>query len=615
MSNARTLTALFFGAIERYGDRPAALRHKSQGSWVSITHAELLDRVHANSIGLAELGVARGDRVAILSENRPEWAIADYACLTAGCTDVPIYSTLPAKQVAYILRDAGAVAVFVSNAEQLAKVQEIRGELPGLRHVIAFDADATGGGVTPLARLEEQGRAARSRHPDWRSRALETQPDDLATLIYTSGTTGDPKGVMLTHWNIASNVNAIDTILEEVLASQPTSGVEECLSFLPLSHILERTAGNYAMFMGGVVINYATSVDTVAAEMGEVHPTIMFSVPRLYEKIYARVLENALAGSAVKRGIFFWAKRNAEAWTDLVLAKRPVPAWLAAKKRIGDRLVFSKLQARTGGRLKVFVSGGAPLNTEINKFFYAAGLPILEGYGLTETSPVLAVNTFKHFRLGTVGKALPDVELRIAEDGEILARGPNVMKGYYQRPDATRDAFTEDGFLRTGDIGHLDADGFLTITDRKKDVLVTAGGKNIAPQPLENQAKTSRFVANAVMLGDRRPFPIMMVVPNMEQLRAWAEHKRIPWTDDAEMLARPEVHDKLERELRKQLRDFAQFEMPKKLLLLPEDFSIEAGELTPTLKVKRRVVEQRYHDRIEALYAEREGGVHDIARA
>jgi long-chain acyl-CoA synthetase len=553
--------------------------------------------------------------VAILSENRPEWAIADYACLTAGCTDVPIYSTLPAKQVAYILRDAGAVAVFVSNAEQLAKIQEIRAEIPALRHVIAFDADAAGEGVTPMGRLLEQGRAALGRHPDWRTRALETQPDDLATLIYTSGTTGDPKGVMLTHWNIASNVNAIDTILDEVLSSLPTTGVEECLSFLPLSHILERTAGNYAMFMGGVVINYATSVDTVAAEMGEVHPTIMFSVPRLYEKIYARVLENALAGSAIKRNIFFWAKRNAEAWTDLVLAGQPIPAWLAAKKRIGDKLVFSKLQARTGGRLKVFVSGGAPLNAEINKFFYAAGLPILEGYGLTETSPVLAVNTFKHFRIGTVGKALPDVEIRIAEDGEILARGPNVMKGYYQRPDATKEAFTDDGFLRTGDIGHLDADGFLTITDRKKDVLVTAGGKNIAPQPLENQAKTSRFIANAVMLGDRRPFPIMIVVPNMEQLRAWAGHKNMPWTGDAEMLTRPVVHDKLERELRKQLRDFAQFEMPKKLLLLPEDFSIEAGELTPTLKVKRRVVEQRYHDRIEALYAEREGGVHDIGRA
>ena len=613
MSSFRTLTALFFAAIDRFKDRPAALRYKSQGAWVSISHAELLDRVHAASVGLGELGIVRGDRVAILSENRPEWAITDYACLTAGCTDVPIYSTLPARQIAYILRDAGAVAVFVSTAEQLAKIQEIRAELPALRHVISFDADATGDEVMPLSELLERGSAARAQHPEWRERALQTGPDDLATLIYTSGTTGDPKGVMLTHWNIASNVNAIDAILEEILGSE--SRTEECLSFLPLSHILERTAGNYAMFMGGVLINYATSVDTVAAEMGEVHPTIMFSVPRLYEKIYARVLENALSGSAVKRGIFFWAKRNAEAWTDLVLEKRPVPAWLAAKKRLGDKLVFSKLQARTGGNLKVFVSGGAPLNAEINKFFYAAGLPILEGYGLTETSPVLAVNTFENFRLGTVGKPLPNVEIRIAEDGEILARGPNVMKGYYQRPKETADAFTEDGFLRTGDIGHLDADGFLTITDRKKDVLVTAGGKNIAPQPLENQAKTSRFVSNAVMLGDRRPFPIMMVVPDMDQLRAWAAHRNIAWTGDAEMMQSPEVHDKIERELRKQLRDFAQFEMPKKLLLLPEDFTIEAGELRPTLKVKRRVVEQRYRDQIEALYAERAGGVHDVAAA
>jgi long-chain acyl-CoA synthetase len=615
MTTERTLTGLFFSAVERFADRPAAMRYKAGGEWVPITHAELLDRVHAASVGLLDLGVERGDRVALLSENRPEWAITDYACLTAGCTDVPIYPTLPAPQIAYILRDAGAVAVFVSTPEQLAKIQEIRRDLPALRHVIAFDPAARGDGVMAFGELLERGRAARPRQPDWRSRALATGPDDLATLIYTSGTTGDPKGVMLSHWNIASNVNTIDAILEDVLAGMPAAGPEECLSFLPLSHILERTAGNYAMFMGGVIINYATSVDTVAAEMTEVRPTIMFSVPRLYEKIYARVLENALSGSAVKKNIFFWAKRNAETWTDLVLAKRAVPATLALRKRLADRLVFSKLRARTGGRLKVFVSGGAPLNAEINKFFYAAGLPILEGYGLTETSPVLAVNTFEHFRLGTVGRPIPGVEIRIAEDGEILARGPNIMQGYFNKPEATAEVFTADGFLHTGDIGHLDADGFLTITDRKKDLLVTAGGKNIAPQPLENQAKASKFIDNAVMLGDRRPYPIMMLVPNLDQLRAWAAHKGLAWTTDEEMLARPEVHEKMERELRKQLRDFAQFEMPKKLLLLSQDFTIESGELTPTLKVKRRVVEQRYRDRIEALYTADRGPAPDVATA
>jgi long-chain acyl-CoA synthetase len=613
MTVHRTLTGIFFAAIERHRNRPAALRYKAGDTWTPITHAELLERVHATSVGLAELGIQRGDRVAILSENRPEWAVADWACLTAGCTDVPIYPTIPAKQIEYILRDSGAVAVLVSSTAQLEKIQSVRGSLPALKYVIAFDADARGADVLPFGTVAERGRAALSRHPGWRERALETGPDDLATLIYTSGTTGDPKGVMLSHWNITSNVNAIDAILDEVLATMPSSGDEECLSFLPLSHILERTAGNYAMFMGGVIINYATSVDTVAAEMIEVQPTIMFSVPRLYEKIYARVLENAVSGSAIKRNIFFWAKRNAEAWTDLVLARRAVPAGLGFKKRIGDRLVFSKLRARTGGRLKVFVSGGAPLNAEINKFFYAAGLPILEGYGLTETSPVLAVNTFEHFRLGTVGRPIAGVEVRIAEDGEILARGPNVMLGYYRKPEATAEAFTDDRFLKTGDIGHIDADGFLTITDRKKDVLVTAGGKNIAPQPLENQAKTSKFVVNAVMLGDRRPYPVMILVPNLEQLRAWAAHKGIECSDDATMLDRAEVHDKMERELRKQLRDFAQFEMPKKLLLIPNYFTIESGELTPTLKVKRRVVEERYRDRIEALYREAAGGVHDVA--
>ncbi len=613
MTTERTLTGLFFSAVDRFADRPAAMRYRREGQWIPITHTELLDRVHAASIGLLELGVQRGDRVAILSENRPEWVVADYACLTAGCTDVPIYATLPARQAEYVLRDSGAVAIFVSTADQLAKVQEIRGALPALRHVISFDP-AAADGVLTLGDLEDRGRAARDRHPDWRSRALETAPDDLATLIYTAGTTGDPKGVMLSHWNIASNVNAIDALLAEILEGFPSTGPDECLSFLPLAHIFERTAGNYSMFMGGVIINYASSIDAVAAEMGEVRPTIMFSVPRLYEKIYARVLDNAMTGSAVKRNIFFWAKRNAEAWTDLVLAKQAVPATLALKKRIADRLVFSKLKERTGGRLKVFVSGGAPLNAGIAKFFYAAGLPILEGYGLTETSPVLAVNTLEHFRLGTVGRPLAGVEIRIAEDGEVLARGPNIMQGYYRKPEATADVFAPDGFFRTGDIGHLDADGFLSITDRKKDVLVTAGGKNIAPQPIENQAKTSKFVLNAVMLGDRRPFPVMIVVPDVDQLRAWAQHKGLAWTDDVAMMEHPEVHEKMERELRKQLRDLAQFEMPKKLLLLPRDFSIEGGELTPKLSVRRRVVEERYRDRVEALYREAEGGIRSDSR-
>ncbi len=572
------------------------MRIKREGRWVELSYRGLADQVQDLSLGLLELGVHPGDRVAILSENRPEWAVADYACLAARCTDVPIYATLPARQIEYILRDSGAVAVLVSTEPQLAKIREIRDRLPALRHVIALDPP--GADVTPYAQVLATGRGARDRHPSWRVRALEAGPDDLATLIYTSGTTGDPKGVMLTHGNIASNV----TTSVELFAFGDR---DECLSFLPLSHIFERMFGHYCMFHRGVVINYAGGIDTVPSDMQERRPTLMASVPRLYEKIYARVHDTARSASAPRRALFAWAKRTGEEWASRVLDRRPVPPTLALARRVADRLVFAKLRARTGGRIRFFISGGAPLSPDIARFFFAAGMPILEGYGLTETSPVMAVNTFEHLRLGTVGRPIPGVEVRTAPDGEIITRGPNVMRGYFNKPEATAEALDSEGWFHTGDIGLLDPDGFLRITDRKKDLIVTAGGKNIAPQPIENLAKTSKFVSNAVMLGDRRPFPIMLVVPNVEALRGWANHKGLPDGGDVEgLLARPEVQQKVEREVRKTLRDLAQFEMPKRLLLLPRDFSVDAGELTPTLKVRRRIVEQRHREAIEALYAD-----------
>jgi long-chain acyl-CoA synthetase len=426
---------------------------------------------------------------------------------------------------------------------------------------------------------------------------LQEKPEDLATLIYTSGTTGDMKGVMLTHGNIASNVTTCCSLFT-------FSESDECLSFLPLCHIFERMFGHYCMFHSGVLINYAENVDTVAADMERWRPTLMAAVPRLYEKIYGRVLERVRGGSALKRRLFFWAKDVGERLVDLRMAKRAAPPGLAAKHWLADRLVFAKLRARTGGRLRFFISGGAPLSPEIARFFHAAGMPILEGYGLTETSPVIAVNTFKHLRLGTVGLPIPGVEVKIAADGEIITRGPNVMVGYYRKPEATAEALDEEGWFHTGDIGLLDADGFLRITDRKKDLIVTAGGKNIAPQPIEGLVKTSKFVSNAVMLGDRRRFPIMLIVPNLQTLSAWAAGQGIQTTDPAALLALPEIQSKMDREVRTTLRDLAGFEVPKKLLLLSRDFTVEAGELTPTLKVKRRVVEQRHRAAIEAIYAE-----------
>jgi long-chain acyl-CoA synthetase len=595
MGTPLTLNDLFFDAVEQYSSKAAALRYKAGGTWHDITHQEMARRVKHAALGLRELGVQPGDRVAIMSPNRPEWAIADFACLTARCADVPVYPTLPAKQAAHVLRDSGAVAAFVADAEQYAKVAETRADIPALRHVIVFDGEPADGSAMTMGALEKLGASAESRTPNYERDARAAKPDDVATLIYTSGTTGDPKGVMLTHRNFTSNVVGS-------LPRLPVSSDDSALSLLPLSHSFERLGGHYALFHAGVTIAYAESIELVAANMQEVRPTVVLAVPRLYEKIYGRVLENALAGSSVKRRIFFWAKRNGEAWADLVLAGKPVPAGLGLKRAIADRLVFSKLRARTGGRIKFFVSGGAPLSADIAKFFYAAGLRILEGYGLSESSPVICLNPLEKPKLGTVGPAIAGVEVRIAEDGEILARGPNIMKGYHNKPDATREAVDADGWLHTGDIGELDAEGYLRITDRKKDIIVTAGGKNIAPQPIENLIKTNGFVANAVMIGDKRKFPIMLVVPNRDALLKWATERGLPTTDYEALLRHPDAVAKVEREVMANLRDLASYETPKKFILLATDFSIESGELTPTLKVKRRVVEQRYKDLIEEAF-------------
>jgi len=592
-----TLTQLFFDAVSKF-NRPDAFQVKIGGTYRPISHGDALTRVRRAARGMSGLGAKRGDRVAILSENRPEWAIADYACLTAGFADVPVYPTLPADQIAYILKDSGAVGMFVSNREQAEKIKEIRARVPGLQWVVSFDELGPLADMS-IATLEGRGAAGETKETidRFRSEALSVKPDDLATLIYTSGTTGEPKGVMLTHDNIYSNVMA-------AMKAIPFDGRDVGLSFLPLSHIFERMAGHYLMFATGTSIAYAESIDTVPINLAEVKPTLVLSVPRLYEKMYARILETALTGSFIKRRIFFWAKGVAERWADEKLAGREPSGGLARQYGIAQKLVFSKLKTRTGGRLRYFVSGGAPLASDINKFFYAAGLTILEGYGLTETSPVIAVNTPENFRIGTVGKAIDGVEIKIAGDGEILTRGPHVMKGYYNKPDATRELMDDDGWFHTGDIGEL-RDGFLAITDRKKDIIVTAGGKNIAPQPLENKVKSNKYVAQAVMLGDKRKFPSMLIVPNFDQLEKWAMKRSIIWTDRAQLLRMPTIQAKMEKEVAEELAGAAPFELPKKIGLLEQDFSIERGELTPTLKVKRRAIDKHYKTLIDSLY---EGG-------
>jgi long-chain acyl-CoA synthetase len=588
-----TLNQLFFGAARKW-NKPDAMQVRVDGKWQPISHATVLERVRRIALGLTSIGVARGDRVAILSENRPEWALADYACLTSGFTDVPIYATLPAEQIPYLLEDSGSVAVFVSTAAQAAKIASVRKSCPRLKRVIAFDEAARRDSDLSLRELETKGAAMDSveRAAEYERIAMSVSPDDLATIIYTSGTTGNPKGVMLSHDNIYSNVEATCRVV-------PMEN-ETALSFLPLSHIFERM-GDYMFFAAGMSIAYVENFDLVPLAMQEVRPSFAMSVPRLYEKMYARVLENALAGGALKKRIFFWARAVADRWADETLAARKPGALLGAQYNLAQKLVFSKLKARTGGRMRYFVSGGAPLAPEINKFFYAAGLTILEGYGLTETSPVIGVNTPANFRIGTIGKPIDGVEVKIAPDGEILTRGPHVMKGYFNKPDATAEAIDAEGWFHTGDIGVIE-DGFIRITDRKKDIIVTAGGKNIAPQPIENLVKTNKYVSQAVMIGDRRKFPVLLVVPNFEQLEKWAKLKNIIWTDRSQLLAMPTIHAKVDKEVRSKLTGLAPFEMPKKIALLGADFSVDSGELTPTLKVKRRVIEKNYKGLIDSLY-------------
>ena len=591
-----TINRLFFEAIEKF-DRPDALSHKVRGVWETISHETILKRVRRTALGLARLGIQPQDRVAILSENRPEWVIADYACLCSSVTDVPIYPTLPAEQIPYLLNDSGARAIFVSTPEQAKKIASVRGEVPALQWIIGFAATKGDGCDLTLADIEALGAQddTPARAEQFKRDAWAVSPDQLITLIYTSGTTGNPKGVMLTQDNLHSNCVA-------TVNSMSVGPRDSALSFLPLSHIFERM-GAYYLFANGVKIAYAESIDTVPVNMSEVKPTMMMSVPRLYEKIYARVVENAVGGGGLKKRIFFWAKNVGERWADVKLAGREPAGLLAWQYGIAKKLVFSKLQERTGGNLRFFVSGGAPLSPEIAKFFYSAGLIILEGYGLTETSPVISANTLEHFRIGTVGRPIGGVEVMIASDGEILSRGPHIMKGYFNNDVATKENIDEAGWFHTGDIGELQ-DGFLRITDRKKDIIVTAGGKNIAPQPIENKLKTNKYVSQAVMIGDKRKFPVVLIVPNWDQLEKWAASRNIVWTSRAELLAMPTIHAKMEKEVAKQMEGLAHFETPKKVALLEHDFTIERGELTPTLKVKRKVVDKQYKGLIDGLYAE-----------
>ena len=588
----QTLPDLFYRSVDGF-QKPEHLRYKRDGAWRATSSEEFRAAVEETAMGLAGLGIGTGDHVAILSENRPEWAFADFGTLAAGAADVPIYPSLTPAQIRYVASDSRAKAIFVGAPALAAKVAEVKRELPGLQHVIGFD-DAPG--TLPLAELRARGRAALAREPDAaRTLAARVAPSDLATIIYTSGTTGDPKGVMLSHANLVSNVLAAAKAFPQIRPEWTA------LSFLPLCHSFERTAGHNFMIHSGVTIAYAESVERVPDNILEVRPQIMCSVPRLYEKMYARVNEKVARDSAARQAIFRWAVAVGREGFEGQLARRAPSLALRVKLALADRLVFAKVRERTGGRLQLFISGGAPLASEIARFFGAAGMLICEGYGLTETSPVITCNRPGRMKPGTVGLPLEGVEVKIAEDGEILSRGPHIMQGYFGKPEATREAIDAQGYFHTGDLGHVDPDGFLVITDRKKDIIATSGGKKIAPQPIENKLKTNRFFAEVVMIGDRRKFAVALVVPNFEVLLAWAKERGITGTRE-ELVRRPEVVSHYLDLVSSMTGDLAQFEKIKKVALLPKELSQEAGELTPTLKVKRRVVEERYRSLIDEMY-------------
>ncbi|HSL23058.1 MAG TPA: AMP-dependent synthetase/ligase [Vicinamibacterales bacterium] len=595
-----TLADLPFHVAGRF-PRPALIGRCREGGIDWLSTAEFFDRVRDLSLGLAAMGLQRGERVVIMSETRPEWIVADLAILTAGGVSVPIYPTLSAVQAQYLAQDSGARYAFVSSRDQAAKLQQVRHALPALEVIILFEPhDQTGGSMLGIeevaarghARLVAEWGAAR----EFKERARTIDPGDLATIIYTSGTTGEPKGVMLTHRNIIANVRSCHHVL-------PMSPADIGLSFLPLSHAFERTVA-YICLSQGVSIAYAEGVDTLARDLRLARPTLMTGVPRVFEKFQSRVLEGVAEQPAIKRRLFLWAKQLGERRARALRARRAPPP-RGVLDAIAERLVYSQVRARMGGRLKYLVSGSAPLAPQVGEFFYAIGIPIVEGYGLTETAPVLTVNPLAAPRFGTVGPAIPEVEIRIADDGEILARGPNIMTGYYNKPEATRAVLDPDGWFHTGDIGELDADGFLRITDRKKDLIVTSGGKKLAPQPIETRMKEHPLVAECVLIGERRRYPALLIVPDFAALeRRLKDLGRHADEDRETLVGRPDVVALYQELVDGLNRGLAQFEKIKKIALLPREFGISTGELTPTMKVRRRTVEDTWRAVIEGLYQE-----------
>ncbi len=590
-----TLPSRFLNAIDSRPNPRAQMFRHADSTWESISSVELLRRVAGLSTALVELGIKPGDRVALFAANRPQWHTADFAINGSGGVTVPIYFNESPDRMTYILKHSDARVIIVCGADQLQKFKQCRPQLPELEQVIV--ADAENDVPADFLRYETLiASAGAAEVAAYRLRAAQVLPGQLCTIIYTSGTTGEPKGVMLTHSNLSSNVTDSCATFD----FEPATDV--ALSFLPLAHVYGRML-DYIYIFSGVTVAYVEVPDLVPQALLEVHPTVIGAVPRFFEKIYARLMEQGSKAAGVKRKLFDWAvdvARRSAPWR--ASAKSASPS-LRLQWTLADKIVYKKIRAGTGGKLRMVFSGGAPLSKDLAEFFWSIGIPIYQGYGLTETSPILTSN-YPANRVGSSGKPIPNVLIRIAEDGEILAKGPCVMQGYYKNTDATREAVTPDGWFHTGDIGHLDSDNYLFITDRKKDLIKTAGGKFVAPQPIENALKTSPYILNAMIVGDQRRFVVALIVPNAATVTARMAEQGIRWASHKEMAEHPAVRQLIESEVKRLTAQLAQWETIKRFALLPEDFTFDNGGLTFTLKLKRRVVEQQYREAIDKLYAE-----------
>ena len=584
----------FFSQAQKLRSKGALLYKDPETSqWQDVSWTGFALKVKSLAAYLLSIGIKKGDRVALISENRPEWAISDLAILSAGAITVPVYFTNTASQIDFILKDSGTKVVLLSTKEQFEKVVDSEC-FSKLKKVITFD-DLDSIEEKNILPLSEVDKLAKGLDKDHINATIEKIKDaDVASILYTSGTTGPPKGVVLTHENLLSNVMAIKEVVE-------VSTNDLFLSFLPLSHAFERTVGFYVPLLSGSTIAYAESIDNIPLNMREVKPTIIIGVPRFYEKTYAAIREAVNNGSAIKKSLFRWAIGVGKSCADVRASKEDPSTVLQFQKNIAEALVLEKVKSRVGGRLRFFVSGGAPLSYPIQEFFNSLGLIILEGYGLTETSPVMACNTLENRKMGTVGQALPGVKIDIAPDGEIITKGPNLMQGYYNKKSVTKEVI-QDGWFHTGDIGAIDDEGFLKITDRKKDIIVTSGGKNVAPQNIETALLADTMISQVMVYGDRRKYLTALVVPDMETLEKVATSKGIKYSSLEALIDSEETYQLYMGRIERRLKDFARYEKIKKFALLKKELTIDAGEITPTLKIKRKVVVEKYKAILDAMY-------------